>query len=92
MAEFFTPGNNAPNFFQIKIVGTEFCVSVGQATTLQVVVDTVQRGLLDPMGYPRIAGLKGEGEDACWDERSWADVKKSGASGRALYVMAEMEF
>lgn len=92
MAEFFTPGNDAPNFFQLKIAGTEFCVSVGHATTLQVVVDTVQRGLLDPMGYPRMAGLKGEGEEGCWDERRWADVKRSGASGRALYVMAEMEF
>lgn len=67
-------------------------MSVGQATTLRGVVDTVQRGLLDPMGYPSIVGLKGEGEDVCWDEPAWEGVKRCGRSGRALYVMAEMEF
>lgn len=92
MAEFFTPGNDAPNFFQIKVVGTDFCVSVGHATKLREVTNTIQRGLLDPMGYPMITGLRGEGEEVCWDELMWVEVKRVGARAKALYVMAEMEF
>lgn len=92
MAEFFTPGNDGPNFFQIKVVGTDYCISVGHATTLQDVINTIQRGLLDPLGYPIMSGLGAEGEDGCWDERAWSEVKRSGAEGKGLYVMAEMHF
>lgn len=34
MAESLAPGLDAPNFFQIKVVGTEFCIPVGRPTTL----------------------------------------------------------
>lgn len=92
MAEFFTPGNDAPNYFQLKVAGTEFCVSVGRATTLADVVRAVQRGLLDPMGWPRLVGLRGEDDDACWDDAMWEGVKASAAGARALYLVVEMEF
>lgn len=92
LAEFLTPGNNAPNYFQLKVAGTEFCVSVGLATSLEDVIRTIQRGLLDPMGWPRLVGVRGEEEAACWDELVWEAVKCSGACARALYIVVEMEF
>lgn len=42
----------------MKVVRTEFCISVGGATTLLDVTNMVQRGLLDPMGYLLMSGLR----------------------------------
>lgn len=92
MDEFFTPGNESPNYFQIKVSGTEFCVSVGAGTTLEAVIRCVQRGLLDPQGWPVLRGLKGLGDVEVWDEIKWQAVKERGAKAAALFVTVEIEF
>lgn len=92
MDEFFTPGNESPNYFQVKISGTDFCVSVGPTTTLAAVVICVQRGLLDPQGWPVLRGLRGLGDDKVWDEMKWQAVKERGAKAATLFVTVEIEF